>query len=179
MKIYDQLKKEHSKENSLKIIRFIEENPRKMEELMECFFLIEKDYRVPQRAAHVVSLCFDRHPEWVEPYLPKLIERLLQENVGGPQKRNILRILQFSSIPPQDMGRVYQCVFERMLNPKEEIAVRAFSFTVLYNITQTHPELKQELFQAIQYILEEPNSSAGIQSRGKKILQKLARELKF
>jgi hypothetical protein len=177
MNIFDQLEKQHSKENSLNIMNYIGKNKARFKELMECFFAESQDYRVPQRAAHVVSVCYDKHPELILPYIQKLIELLLNPYLKGPHKRNILRILQYGNIPEASMGRVYGKVFDLMLNPKDEIAVRAFAFTVLYSISQTHPELKPELKSAIEIVLAEENLSPGIQSRGKKTLQLLQKEL--
>lgn len=177
MNIFEQLEKQHSKENSLNIMNYIGKNNARFRELMDCFFAETQDYRVPQRAAHVVSVCYDKHPEMILPYIPKLIECLMNPPLKGPHKRNILRILQYGNIPEESMGKVYDKVFEWMMNPKEEIAVRAFSFTVLYGITQTYPELKPELKSAIEMVLEEENSAPGIQSRGRKTLQLLQKEL--
>lgn len=173
MNIFLQLEKKHSKENSLKILAYIGKDASRFQELMDCFFANTKDYRVPQRAAHVVSICYDKQPELVLPYIPELLEKLKEKNLKGSLKRNILRILQFGHIPSDEMGWVYDLVFGYMMDPKEEIAVRAFSFTVLYEISQIHPELKMELESAIRMVLEEENSSPGIQSRGRKTLQLL------
>jgi hypothetical protein len=177
MIIFDQLEKEHSKENSLRIMNYIGRDSARFQELMDCFFAETKDYRVPQRAAHVVSVCYDKHPELVLPFIPQLIQKLMEPSLKGTHKRNILRILQFGNIPEEFMGAVYDKVFALLLNPKEEIAIRAFSITVLYTISQIHIELKMELKSVIELVLEEENSAPGIQSRGRKTLQLLEKEL--
>ncbi len=43
-----------------------------------------------------------------------------------------------------------------MENPKEEIAIRAFSMTVLYQISQKFPELKTELHLLICLFWKKP-----------------------
>ena len=177
MNIFQALENTHSKENSIKIIDYIGDDPQKFRELMDCFFMQTKDYRVPQRAAHVVSLTFDKRPELVIPYLPKLIQELTRKELRNSLKRNILRILQFYELEEKDRGIVYERSFELMTNPQEEIAVRAFAMTVLYNISQFYPELKPELRAAILYVLEEPESSPGVRSRGNNLLKKLNREI--
>src|SRR5690606_31993260 len=126
MNIFRQLEISHSKENSLKILTYISHDQEKFAELMNCFFMKTQDYRVPQRAAHVVSLSFDKQPELIRPYLDQLIEYLFVPHLKGSLKRNILRILQFSEIPEQQRGKLYDCVYAFLVNPKEEIAVRAF-----------------------------------------------------
>ena len=177
MNIFQALENTHSKENSIKIIDYIGDDPQKFRELMDCFFMQTKDYRVPQRAAHVVSLTFDKRPELVIPYLPKLIQELTRKELRNSLKRNILRILQFYELEEKDRGIVYDRSFELLTNPQEKIAVRAFAMTVLYNISQFYPELKPELRAAIIYVLEEPESSPGVRSRGNNLLKKLNREI--
>lgn len=176
MNIFQELERTHSKENSLKIIAYIGDDKEKFSELMDCFFMETKDYRVPQRAAHVVSLSFDQNPEFIQPYIPKLIKHLFIPDLKGALKRNILRIFQFTEVPKKERGKVYDKVCEFLSDPKEEIAIRAFAMTVLYKITTHHPELKPELFTTIQFVLEKPNSSPAIRSRGKHVLSQLIQD---
>ncbi|HLV23772.1 MAG TPA: hypothetical protein VKY36_03210 [Moheibacter sp.] len=178
MNIYHQLEKSHSKENSLKIITFIGKDANKFSELMNCFFMETQDYRVPQRAAHVVSLIFDKNPELVQPYVPQLIKSLYNPELKNSLKRNILRNLQFSEIPQDEMGKLYDRVFQLVTSPNEDIAIRAFAITILYQITGFYPELKPELKSTIEFILEEPGCSPGVRSRGRKVLNELQIELK-
>src|SRR5690606_34748285 len=136
MNIFQRLEAAHSKENSMEIVSYIGNDEIRFKELMGCFLLEAKDYRVPQRAAHVVSLCFDKNPALIQPYIPKLIQLLENPDLKGSLKRNILRTLQFSEIEENLRGILYSRTFEMLADPKEEIAVRAFSMTVLYNLTQ-------------------------------------------
>jgi len=177
MDIQAQLKNSHSKENSLKIVQYIGDNPQLFDELMQCFFMQEEGYRVPQRAAHTVSLVFVKQPKLILPYRQKLIEYLGLPEPNSSLKRNILRVLQFTEIEKEWMGNLYSRCYEFLGNPKEEIAIRAFSMTVLYNISQNFPELKPELKTAMEMVLAEPRSSPGIQSRGRAVLKKLYKEI--
>src|SRR5690606_30925323 len=104
-------------------------------------------------------------PELIRPYIDYLIELLDDISLNSALKRNILRILQFSEIPEKHRGNLFKRVYEFLENPKEEIAVRAFSMTVLFKICEFYPELKPELETTILFILEEPNCSPGIKSR--------------
>lgn len=160
MNIYHQLETSHSKENSLKIVSYIGNDPLLFKELMDCFFMGTKDYRVPQRAAHVVSLSFQKNPGLIYPYIPRLIPLLQEQDLKGALKRNILRVLQFCEIEESLRGVLYSRAFELLADPKEEIAIRAFAMTVLYNLSAHYPELKNELKTMIEMVLEEPNVSA-------------------
>lgn len=177
MNIFFQLEKEHSKENSLSIVSYIGNDAERFHELMNCFFAETKDYRVPQRAAYTLSLCFDKQPDLILPYKEKLIQNLENPNIKSSLKRNILRILQFTEIEEDWMGGLYDKCFEFLANPKEEIAVRAFAMVVLYNISNVFPELKSELKAMIESVLEEPKVSPGVRSKANHILKKLYAEV--
>ena len=177
MNISQRLESAHSKENSLEIVSYIGNDKIRFQELMNCFLLGTKDYRVPQRAAHAVSLCFDKNPSLIQPYIPELVQLLENPDLKGSLKRNILRILRFSEIEENLRGTLYSRTFELLADPKEEIAVRAFSMTVLYNITQYYRELKQELKAMIEMVLSEPKVFPGVKSRGEKTLFLLNKEL--
>lgn len=177
MNIFHRLEKEHSKENSLSIVSYIGNDAERFAELMDCFFAETKDYRVPQRAAHTLSLSFDKNPDLILPYREKLIQNLENKNLKSSLKRNILRVLQFIEIEEEWMGGLYEKCFEFLGNPKEEIAVRAFAMVVLYNISNHFPELKPELKALIESVLEEPQGSPGVRSKANHILKKLYREL--
>ncbi|SMC88796.1 hypothetical protein [Moheibacter sediminis] len=177
MNIFHQLEKEHSKENSLSIVSYIGNDAERFHELMDCFFAETKDYRVPQRAAYTLSLTFDRRPNLILPYREKLIQNLENPQLKSSLKRNILRVLQFTEIKEEWMGSLYDNCFEFLENPKEEIAIRAFAMVVLYNISNTFPELKPELKSMIESVFEEPQASPGIRSKAKHILKKLYAEL--
>lgn len=173
MNIYNQLEQEHSKVNSLRIVAYIGNDPERFDELMNCFFMQTKDYRVPQRAAHALSLVFNAQPQLIYPYRDKLIQSLNDPELKSSLKRNILRILQFTEIDEESMGSVYENCISFLMNPKEEIAIRAFAMVVAYNISNKFPELKPELKTLIEVVREEPKSSPGIQSKCRHILQKL------
>jgi hypothetical protein len=57
------------------------------------------------------------------------------------------------------------------MDPKEPIAVRVFSMSVLANITRHEPDLKKELRIIIEDQL--PFASAGFRARAKKVLKEL------
>lgn len=177
MNIFHQLEKEHSKENSLSIVSYIGNNAERFHELMNCFFSETEDYRVPQRAAHALSLTFDKQPDLILPYREKLIQNLTNPELKSSLKRNILRILQCTEIQEDWMGGLYDNCFGFLGNPKEEIAIRAFAMVVLYNISNHFPELKPELKAMIESVLEEPQVSPGVRSKSNHILKKLYTEL--
>lgn len=170
MNIKTTLLEKHSKENTLKIATYIEEHPDRFAELMEFFF--SNEHQVAQRGAWAVSYCVDRNPSLITPYLAAIIDNL-PNKVHVAVKRNTLRILQHVDIPEDLIGKAADFCFKCLENPKEAVALRIFSMTVLYNICLKEPELKNDL----QLLIEEfmPHGTAGFKSRGRKVLKQLSK----
>jgi hypothetical protein len=87
-------------------------------------------------------------------------------------KRNIMRLLQDIEIPKQLYGTLTDKCFT-LMDPKETIAVRVFSMSVLASIAKQEPDLKRELRIVIEDQL--PYASAGFLSRAKKVLKEISR----
>ncbi len=160
---------EHSKANTRRIADYIGDDKQRFADLMHLFFL--NTYRLTQRAAAVVNESIDRHPQLINPWMERMIDNLYQPNLHDAVKRNTVRALQFVEIPEVLRGRAADICFQLLGSAEEPIAVKAFSMGVLYNITVHHPELKNELQLMIEDLL--PYGSAGIKSRGKRILRQL------
>ena len=60
-------------------------------------------------------------------------------------------------------------------NPGTAIANRAYSMTILYNISNQEPELKPELITLFES--QKDSESAGVYARAKILLQKLYKEI--
>jgi hypothetical protein len=135
---------------------------------MHLFF--HSEYRTTQRAAWVMSICATNHPSLITPYLNKMIDNL-KKPVHDAVKRNTVRVLQHIDIPTKLMGKTADICFELLTTPSEAIAIKAFSMTVLMNITKKQPDFKTELRILIEDQL--PYSSPGFLSRAKKTLKEL------
>lgn len=101
MDIKAELLKEHSRQNAMRIAEYVSQDPAGFKLLMDLFFANE--YRVTQRASQVVSICSDFHPEFIRPYLKRLILNL-RKNVHVAVKRNTVRILQDVDLPDSLLG---------------------------------------------------------------------------
>ncbi len=162
------LSSEHSRVATNSILQAIQLEPKRITELMDCFF--DNDLRICQRAAWPVGDLGEKFPDLIAPFLPKLIENLKNPKHDAIM-RNTVRTWQSMSIPEEWQGQVFEICFNYILNPKIPIAIRAFSMTVCANICKDIPELKQELILAIEDQLE--HGSPGICSRGNKIIKEL------
>ena len=169
MDLQKEILKEHSKAQTLKIVRYVGNNSERFAELVDLF--LKGPYRVTQRAAWPLSICVEHHPEIVKPHLKRLLKNLKQPVLHNAVKRNTIRLLQFIEVPKSLHGEVATLCFDYLQDNKEAIAVRAFSMTVLANIAKTNPDLKRELIMILEDIL--PYGSAGLISRARNTIKQL------
>ncbi|TXI71436.1 MAG: hypothetical protein E6Q41_00260 [Cyclobacteriaceae bacterium] len=168
MDIKKELEKGHSKALTDKIVRYVGDDQTRFNKLMETF--LSGPQRITQRAAWPLSYCVNDHPFLIGRHYPAVLKILMKPGVHDAVKRNIVRLLQFVAIPKRYQGRVIEACF-KLMDPKEAIAIRAFSMTVLANLATEYPDLKKELRLVIEEQL--PYGSAGYLSRAKKILGQL------
>ncbi len=170
MNIRTELEKEHSKEQASRIASYAVQNKKQFEELMNCYKA--DDYRLSQRAAWSVSWAAKNKPALIEPYIGVLVKRLQEPNVHPAVVRNAVRILEDIFIPEQFHGEVMNACFGFIETPSTPPAIKAFSLTVLFNLTKQYPEIKPEL----KLIIEErwDTETAAFKSRGRKILKSIA-----
>jgi hypothetical protein len=122
---------------------------------------------LPMRAAWVVTVCLENHPEWLKSHFDKLVKILPHCNHPGT-RRSILRSMSEAEIPRKWEGFLISHCFDWLLSPVEPIANKAFSMQILYNLSVKHPEISHELAEVIESQL--PTGSPGIRSRGTKII---------
>lgn len=172
MDLEDYIKNTLYKEQVSIIVDYIGNDKERFANLMNLFF--SNDNRLSQRSAWVMSHCVDKNTTLIKPYLKRLIKHLYKSN-DDATKRNTLRIIQLVEIPEPLWGEVLEKCFEYLESNNEAIAIRAFAMTVAYNISKNVPEIKPELKALIEEIII--YGSAGLRSRGNKILKKLEKEV--
>lgn len=169
MNIKKQLLVAHSKANCEKIASYIDNDPQKFDELVQ--LMLGEDTCVSQRASHTLQFCADLYPECILPYTQSFIA-ILKENPIDAVKRCITRSWEKIKLPELFQGEIVQIAFDFLQNPQETIAVRAYCITILFNITQTFPELQTELSLVLQNIMNNETSPA-LLNRSKKVLKKI------
>lgn len=160
------LLKEHSKKQCESIVRYIGKDQKRFDMLMDIFF--NDEYRIVQRAAWPLSYSVAVHPELVKKHLKKIILNLKKPGIHNAVKRNTIRLLQAVEIPAFLHGEIMDICFQYIADPKEMVAVKAFSLTVLANLAKQYPEIIPELKLTIEDQL--PHETAAFKSRAKKIL---------
>ena len=148
------------------------ENPAIFVKLYEYSF--SPDKHLSFRASWTLSKVCDRYPEMIYPYLSQIVDSLSgidNESV----LRSFLRILSLSEIEKIDavrQGLLADFSFTQLNSGFSAIAVKAYSMEILYKLTLIYPDLANELSTSIRLLMED--GSAGITSRGRMILRKLA-----
>jgi hypothetical protein len=158
---------EHSKAQCTKIVKWVSRSQKRFDELFN-LFLNDEDI-VKQRAAWPISYIVIAHPELIQKHFGKLIKNLRKPNLHDSVKRNSVRFLQHIDIPERFHGDVMDICFNYISSPSEAVAIKCFSLTVLKNLSEKYPDIKNEL----KLIIEERwnQETAAFRARAKKILK--------
>jgi hypothetical protein len=169
MTLREQILKEHSKANCNAIVKWIGDSQARFDELFDLF--LHDEYRVVQRAAWPLSNVVIVHPKFIQKHFSQMLKNLEKPNLHDAVKRNTVRLLQDIAIPKKFQGQVMNLCFNYISSPDEAAAVKAFSLTILENLSKEYPEIKPEL----KTIIEDRwnYESAAFHSRARKILKKL------
>lgn len=145
------------------------ESEANFKELIQCF--LSDDWRLTQRASWSLSMAAKQKPELLGPHIGTLVSQLQRTDVHDAVVRNTVRILEGIAIPEQYQGEVMDACFNFILDRKTAIAIKAFSLTILFNLSKIYPEIKKEL----RIIIEENMDfeTAAFRARGRKILEKI------
>lgn len=161
MNLIAALSAEHSRAQTDRIAKYIGDNSTRFAELMKIF--LEGEYRLTQRAAWPMSVCIERHPELIKPYLAKLTALLPRTDVHNAVRRNIVRLLQYIEIPRRMRAEIFSLCLDRISDPNETIAVRSFSLTVAAKAADGNADLLAELKLVAELAL--PGTTAAFRSR--------------
>jgi hypothetical protein len=126
------------------------------------------------RASWTLTKVCDRFPELIYPYLAQIVETL--DKIDNESSlRSFLRILSLSDLDrlnSRQHGLLADFCFSTLNSGFSAIAVKAYSMEILYKLALIYPELVNELSTSIRILMED--GSAGIISRGRMILKKIA-----
>ncbi len=126
---------------------------------------------VSWRAAYLVDKINDINPNLLLSYLEPMIKQVKIEKNGG-KRRHFLKLISMNKIPEEQQGSLLDFCIDTFKSDKEAVAVRVHAMQILYNISKLQPELQQEILAVIEHEMKY-HSSAGITSRGKKLVKKL------
>ena len=86
MNLQEEILKEYSKAQCLKIVQWIGNFQQRFDELFHLF--LTGNYRVTQRATWPLSYCVEANPFFIKKNFSKLINNLQQPNLHNAIKRN-------------------------------------------------------------------------------------------
>jgi hypothetical protein len=158
---------EHSKAQTNKIFKWVGSNQKRFDELFHLF--LNDEYRVVQRAAWPLSYCVIDNPQLIRKHFAKLVKNMKKPDLGDSVKRNTVRLLQHMEIPAKFHGDIMNSCFDYLIDPKEKVAVKAFSLSILDNLSKQYPEIRQELKTIIEDRWD--SETPAFRSRAKKILK--------
>lgn len=156
-------------ENLAILVRYIADYPEHVEIIMTK--ALDDSQPENWRAAWMVDKIHDKHPELIVPYLPLMTDFVLTTHNYG-KKRHFLKLISLHDIPEEKMGILLNFSMDIFTSASEPVAVRVHAMQILYNIAQKEPDFSGELIELIENEIEF-HGSAGISSRGKKLLKKL------
>jgi len=136
---------------------------------------ISNKYPEAWRAAwtmyHIVS---NDKKELARPHLHKMLDQLSLFNHNG-QKREIMKVILLFEPTDIDMAKAINISYDILLNPNEALAVRVHAMQLIYNISTIEYELKTELLNALEIVMQE--NSPALKGRGKMLVKKLKKQL--
>ena len=166
MNIRAALAAEHSKRQTMKIVKYVGADPLRFKELMKVF--LSDEYRPVQRASWSVNCCVENHPKLALPYFPKLLAILERDDVHTGAHRNILRMFQFVDIPPRHRGRLYDICTRFLDDLSRPVGVRVFALTVAAKIADGEESLINELKVLANKSI--PHSTIALRVRARRVL---------
>ncbi|MEO7523935.1 MAG: hypothetical protein ABIT58_07555 [Ferruginibacter sp.] len=167
MNLKEEILKEHSKFQCAKIVEWVGADQKRFDGLFSLF--LNDEYRVVQRAGWPISYCVIGHPTLITKHWANLLKNLKKPNIHGAVKRNTVRLMQDINIPRKFQGDVMTSCFGFVECPTEEVAVKAFSLTILGNLARQHPEIIPEIKLLINTRAD--TQTAAFKSRAKKLLK--------
>jgi hypothetical protein len=130
---------------------------------------------VSWRALWMVDKIYDIDATLIAPFLPEMIQQLKVETHHG-KKRHLLKLISQMNIPENQAGFLMDYCLTTFTSDKEPVANRVHAMQVLFNISESEPELKPELLEIIQQEIDF-HPTPGIRSRGSKLVKKLQQQI--
>ena len=156
-------------ENLAILVRYIADYPEHLDIIMNK--ALDDSQPENWRAVWMVDKIHERHPELVIPYLPAMTSFLMTTQ-NASKKRHLLKLISLNNIQEENMAALLNFCIDEFTNASEPIAVRVHAMQVLFNVAQREPDFSGELIELIEHEMDY-HGSAGIASRGGKLLRKL------
>jgi len=165
--IKNELLREHSNWQAEKIARYACLSKKNFKELVKCF--LSDNNLLAQRAAWSLGKAGSRNPALILAHLPDLIKILERNDVHIALIRNALMILEKTELPIKFQGKITQLCFQFLESGESPPSVKAYSITILHNLSHHYQEILPELRSIVEHRLE--FESPAFKVRARKILE--------
>lgn len=169
MDIKHELLTDRSKQNIQRLADYIGKDKKRCAVLWKLIRYGEAP--LPQRGAWLFETCVPKHPELALPYISEMLS-YMQQDVPDGVRRSFSKVFSIVDIPEDLSGEIYDLSVDWIIQEKTSIAVKAHLMETAKNIALPYPELREELAIVIRDQMKY-SESAGVQSRGKRMLKEL------
>lgn len=138
------------------------------------YIMLNDTHRVAMRAAWALSIFVEKHPYFIEPWIPQMVNTLADLK-SDSVRRSLLKIFTLVPLPKEQSGLLFDICFNIVESPSSGIAHKAYAISILYNISEMEPGLKPELIALFESQLD--GESAGVLARCSIFIKKLRKDL--
>jgi hypothetical protein len=163
-KITSLVKEEHSKKQTLKIVKYVGSDQVRFNALLQ--ICIGKDERLAQCASWPLSYCVEAHPELVKGKLLKMLNHL-SKPIHHAVRRNFVRLLRFVPIPVALETKILETCFRFIHDTDELLANKVFAIYAILPLCKKYPELFGELKASMD--AQMPYQTAGFKAAARKV----------
>ncbi|PWG78564.1 hypothetical protein DDR33_21620 [Pararcticibacter amylolyticus] len=172
--LIQQLKASLTKRGSQRIADICVSEPALMHELLLLSFHHEPE--IAFRAAWVLETSALQYPEGFRQNIPVFLQRYGDQSNNSCQRhfsKIMMHLLKTNAIPePFDYAAIIEPTFVWLADEQIPVAVKANCMSILFMLRKKEDWIGEELRAQIEFLMKD--GTAAIQSRGKKILHKLA-----
>lgn len=161
---------EYSRTHADFIADIVIKKPLLLGELIDIVF--QNSEPLSRRASWPLRIISDRDTHILEPFVPKIIQKL-PEVTCVSITRSLLALLVNTSIPEEQHGELLQFTFEILIDKGSPVASLIYSTDIFYKLSVKEPDLLNELKLMLEDLI--PYGSAGVKSKCRKTINKIER----
>ncbi|WP_142533782.1 hypothetical protein [Saccharicrinis carchari] len=166
--LFQKIESCNSKQQALFLAGHIAKN----KPLIELIFALMEDpkHKKAWKAAWVLDHIYQDNPNLINTYVNKMINLFMLSD-NDSTRRILGKLLSFYDITEKVDGNFVNTCFDLLQHESVAVAVKVHAMQLLFNISQTYPELRAEL----KLIIEEQtnNNTIAFKARAKRLLRKL------
>lgn len=177
--LINQLSATLGKKKVLELTRILREQQFALRDLIDLVFQHDRD--IAFRAAWILENLFLQNPAMYMADLEYLVSKVPEVKHPSCQ-RHYAKILMhitakkspfiiLQKLEQLNLEPVAEKCFDWMIDPKVKVAVKVFASETLFNLSRRYTWIADELAAQIKFLMRD--GTAGIQSRGRKILAQL------